>query len=194
MLIRCIMVDLALLQSVSYIAGALGVCVAASYYVMTLRNIEREKRKQLILQKLPSFSREHYENHFYIFWNSNWTTSEEYQKKYGRNMEIQTRLWQILNTYNILGILYQEGLMSLDDIAKLYAPRWILRMYEMSEYVIKANRLNYITGKVAQPELMKPLEDLYLALRTRFPDIETLEEFSEFEKRNQIESPMNSSG
>ena len=32
------MVDLALLQSVSYIAGALGVCVAAIYYVMTLRS------------------------------------------------------------------------------------------------------------------------------------------------------------
>lgn len=31
------MVDIALLQSVSYIAGALGVCVAAFYNVMTLR-------------------------------------------------------------------------------------------------------------------------------------------------------------
>jgi flagellar biogenesis protein FliO len=31
------MVDLALLQSISYMAGALGVCVAAIYYVMKLR-------------------------------------------------------------------------------------------------------------------------------------------------------------
>jgi hypothetical protein len=30
------MVDLALLQSVSYIAGALGVLVAAFYYIITL--------------------------------------------------------------------------------------------------------------------------------------------------------------
>ncbi len=31
------MVDLALLQSVSYIAGSLGVCVAAIFYVLNLR-------------------------------------------------------------------------------------------------------------------------------------------------------------
>ncbi len=33
------MVDLTLLQSVSYIAGALGVCVAAAYYVLNLREV-----------------------------------------------------------------------------------------------------------------------------------------------------------
>jgi len=188
------MVDLVLLQSVSYIAGALGVCVAAFYYVMMLRNAEKEKRKQLILQKLPAFNRDYYENHFYIFWNSNWTTPEEFQEKYGRNMEIQTRLWYILNTYNILGILYQEGLMSLDDIAKLYAPRWVCRMYEMSESFIKRNRLNYVNGRVAQPELMKPLEHLYLALKARYPDIESLEEFGEFERRSRIDASTNASG
>jgi hypothetical protein len=38
------MVDLALLQSVSYIVGALGVCVAAIYYMMNLQ-ITRRKMK-----------------------------------------------------------------------------------------------------------------------------------------------------
>ncbi|MGD0805387.1 MAG: DUF4760 domain-containing protein [Candidatus Bathyarchaeia archaeon] len=44
------MVDLTLLQSVSYIAGALGVCVAAIYYVMNLRISQRNQ--QLSLQAL----------------------------------------------------------------------------------------------------------------------------------------------
>jgi hypothetical protein len=180
------MVDLAVLQSVSYIAGALGVCVAASYYSVLLRNAEKEKRKQLILQKLPAMSREFYENHFYIFWNSNWETPEEYEQKYGRNMEVQTRLWYILNTYNILGILYQEGLMSLDDIAKLYAPGWVMRMYEMAESFIKRNRLNYVNCKMAQPELMKPLEQLYLALKVKYPNVESYMEACEWEKGNRM--------
>ena len=38
------MVDLALLQSVSYIAGALGVCVAAVYYVLNLRETTKNRR------------------------------------------------------------------------------------------------------------------------------------------------------
>jgi hypothetical protein len=39
------MVDLPLLQSVSYIAGALGVCVAAVYYVMNLRAQQTNMRE-----------------------------------------------------------------------------------------------------------------------------------------------------
>ena len=46
------MVDLALLQSVSYIAGALGVCVAAIYYVMTLRISQRNQEVSLKTQEL----------------------------------------------------------------------------------------------------------------------------------------------
>ena len=41
------MVDLSLLQSVSYIAGALGVCVAAAYYVMNLRENRKNGRVTL---------------------------------------------------------------------------------------------------------------------------------------------------
>ncbi|MCX6654296.1 MAG: hypothetical protein NTY03_04145, partial [Candidatus Bathyarchaeota archaeon] len=44
------MVDLALLQSISYMAGALGVCVAAIFYVLNLRisqkNQEINQRNQ----------------------------------------------------------------------------------------------------------------------------------------------------
>jgi hypothetical protein len=38
------MVNLALLQSVSYIAGAVGVCVAAFYYVMNLRMTQKRAK------------------------------------------------------------------------------------------------------------------------------------------------------
>ena len=46
------MVDLSLLQSVSYIAGAMGVCVAAFYYVMMVRNMENVRKKDLVFQRL----------------------------------------------------------------------------------------------------------------------------------------------
>jgi hypothetical protein len=44
------MVDLVVLQSLSYIAGALGVCVAAVYYVMNLRI--SQKNQELTLKAL----------------------------------------------------------------------------------------------------------------------------------------------
>ena len=41
------MVELALLQSVSYIAGALGVCIAAVFYVLNLR-VQQENMKNTL--------------------------------------------------------------------------------------------------------------------------------------------------
>jgi hypothetical protein len=46
------MVDLALLQSVSYIAGALGVCVAAIFYVLNLRISQKNQELTLKTQEL----------------------------------------------------------------------------------------------------------------------------------------------
>ena len=43
------MVDLALLQSVSYMAGALGVFVGALYYVMNLRNAKNDRQASLFM-------------------------------------------------------------------------------------------------------------------------------------------------
>jgi hypothetical protein len=44
---RVVLVDLALLQSVSYIAGALGVCVAAAYYVYNMRTNQKTMKTTL---------------------------------------------------------------------------------------------------------------------------------------------------
>jgi hypothetical protein len=46
------LVDLIVLQSVSYVAAAIGVFVAAVYYVMTLRTTQRNMRMTLETRKL----------------------------------------------------------------------------------------------------------------------------------------------
>jgi hypothetical protein len=65
------MVDLALLQSVSYIAGALGVCVAAIFYVLNLRISQRNMRQTLETRKLQ-----------FVTSITNQLISEEGQRKY----------------------------------------------------------------------------------------------------------------
>jgi hypothetical protein len=73
------MVDLALLQSVSYIAGALGVCVAAIFYVLNLRISQRNiktntetRQFQLLMQlSAPQFTKEGFRTWF-EFANMEW--------------------------------------------------------------------------------------------------------------------------
>jgi hypothetical protein len=173
---------LSTLQSISYIAGATGVCIAAFYYIQILRNAEREKRRQMIMQKLPTFSREYYEDYLTIRY-TDFDTPEEYYSKYSRKPEVESKIWHLLNIYNVLGILYEEGLMSLEDIAKRYTPRWIIRAYERFEFMILGARSAF-QGRDNYPELFLPLEHLYHATRERYPGIAGWKDVSEWEKES----------
>jgi len=92
------MVDLALLQSISYMAGALGVCVAAIYYVVTLRISLRNqqlslktqehtleaRQTQLTMQLYEKMSTKEYLDSFVEILNQwSWKDYEDFQSKYG---------------------------------------------------------------------------------------------------------------
>lgn len=181
------MVELATLQAVSYIMGSLGVFVAAVYYVYNMRNAERDRRKQIILQKLPPFNIDYYTTYLTLNWSLDFQTPEEFYEKYARNIEIEPKIWHIMNIYNTLGILYQEGLMSLDDIAKLYTPLWIMTFYEQFNFLFKRSRYDE-QGEPLMPDAFVPFEQLYLALKNKHPSVESLIERFRAENRKHHES------
>jgi hypothetical protein len=112
------MVDLALLQSVSYIAGALGVCVAASYYVINLRETLRNRRVNLastLMQNLISVEGSLNWAHMMTM---QWSTIDEFEAKFSaktgpENDAIRNNLW---NTFDIIGFQYRSGLVDLDTL------------------------------------------------------------------------------
>jgi hypothetical protein len=156
------MVDLALLQSVSYIAGALGVCVAAFYYVLNLRNAERDRRRQTILLKLPPINREYYEWNLQI--RNNPTPPErEWDTKIRVTPELESKVQYIMNIYGTVGLLYGKELMSLEEVADLYSPGWMIGWYHMFEFLIKRIRVVY-------PDYLAHFERLVGDLKNRYPD------------------------
>ena len=161
------MVDLTLLQSVSYIAGALGVCVAAFYYVQILRNTEREKRRQTIMQRLPTYNKDLPDAYYYLRSLDICKNQPEWLEKYGKDHENLSKLFYVLGIYNTIGILYQEGLMSLDDIHQFYH-LMIIEMFERFWWVLPNNRLNDY-GENIRPWFYKPLEHLYRDLKRMEP-------------------------
>ena len=167
------MVDLALLQSVSYIAGALGVCVAAVYYVIMMRNIENTRKKDLINQRLQ-------QNMTYLdaYWTAlnmtDWSTLEEFYAKYTptENPEKFLKLQYVLSHYNALGNLLVEGLVEADQIFSLYLPWSIMFLWEKFLPVMMRNRILY-TGVVHNPGAYKGFEVLYEEAKRRYPKVDT---------------------
>jgi len=160
------MVDLAEIQAAYYMVAATGVLVAAGYYVMNIRNAARDRRKQMIMMKLPPMTREYYE------WNhqvrNSWSGPEEFDEKYRLDPVLESKVWYIMNIYGILGQLYVEGMMSLEEVAQGYSPGWLIGWWEVFEFYIK--RIRYTSeGEAAYPEYLDSYERLVNDLKRRYP-------------------------
>ena len=164
------MVDLALLQSVSYIAGALGVCVAAFYYVMTLRvqqtNMKNtlETRQADILQRHAQIntSQEFWDAWHDLAYNQNFLTYEEWFTKYGPDVspDHYTNLAALLQYYEILGGLLSEGLVNVELLEKIWQPIHLVVIWERVEIIIKGFRKFFKDDSIYQN--IEYLHDVYL--------------------------------
>jgi len=163
------MVSFEEIQAAYDMVAATGVLAAAIYYIMNLRNAVRDRRRQTILQKLPAISREYYEWNLQI--RHDWKTLEqEWDEKYRVNPDLESKVWYLMNIYNTVGALYVEGLMSLEEVAQLYSPGWVIGWYEMFEFLIKRLRFNN-RGEVVYPEYMASFERLYNDLKRKYPGV-----------------------
>jgi len=79
------LVDLALLQSVSYIAGALGVCVAAAYYIINLRINMKAKEMEICRYITDRMTSDTGMQTYGILMQKNveWKDHNDFMKKYG---------------------------------------------------------------------------------------------------------------
>ena len=167
------MVELVVLQSLSYMAGALGVCVAAIYYVMSIRNAEKARRREIIFRKLPNQDRYYYDAFYTVAKMTDFNTPEEFREKYNYwvNHDAWCKLMYILNNYNLVGMLLTEKLASPEEIFQIYPPNMFVGFYEKFEFVVKRNRVN-LSGEEANPDFFKSLEMLYMEAKRRYPKLE----------------------
>jgi hypothetical protein len=87
------MVDLALLQSVSYIAGAIGVGVAAVFYVLNLRNSIDNRRAQLIMEYNKLHTSKEWLIDYHESMNYEWKDFDDFWAKYGHSNPVAHSKW-----------------------------------------------------------------------------------------------------
>jgi hypothetical protein len=122
------MVDLALLQSVSYIAGALGVCIAAIFYVLNLRISQRNMKQTLETRKLQFVTSitsqllsEEGQRRYGELLNMEWKDYDDFEKKYGSdyNLDNYAKRMNVWKTYNTLGMLVREKLIEPEVLYRI---------------------------------------------------------------------------
>jgi hypothetical protein len=162
-------VDLALLQSVSYIAGALGVCVAAVYYVMIVRNMENARKKDIVFQRLQ-MPLQFYQIYGELLYARDITSFETLRTKWGGKPEEMGKLWYVLNHFNSLGILIEEGLATPQQIFKQYLPISIILLYERFKGEMINSRYRHEPQlEVHNPDAYRGYELLYNEAKRLYP-------------------------
>lgn len=122
------MVDLVFLQSVSYIAAAVGVCIAAIYYVLNLRTAIKTREAQLFMQVFDRFREQD-------FWEGiNETRKAEFDEflewtQTKMSFDEFNKLNSISAYFEGVGVLLKRGYIDVDLIND-FMPITILTYFE----------------------------------------------------------------
>jgi hypothetical protein len=114
-------VDVSVLQSISYIVTAIGVCIAAGYYVLNLRETTKNRHitfTNSVMQQLYSEEGVRREVDCYMM---QWRDFDDFMKKYDSrvNLENYSKRMSLWYQYDMMGYLYKSGLIDLDTVANV---------------------------------------------------------------------------
>jgi hypothetical protein len=112
------MVDLVVLQSVSYIAAATGVCIAALYYAMNLREANKNRKIAYTNTVMQYFLSEESVTRWVEITAMSWTDFNDFKNKYDSRVNPESygkRLALWLKCDN-LGYLYKANLIDIDTV------------------------------------------------------------------------------
>jgi hypothetical protein len=116
------MVDLTILQPISWFAASIGVLIAAIYYILTLKTSQRNAKTTLETRQIQALldfnqAREGINLPLYTkFMNAKWENFEDFYGKYGPSQEpelfnFMINLW---SRYNISGLMIRDGLVGVN--------------------------------------------------------------------------------
>ncbi len=156
------MVDLSLLQSVSYIVGALGVGVAALYYVMTLRSQQVNMKNTLETRQAQMFMNIYQQilTHEFttawreVFEDSQWSNVDEFQEHW-RDKEFRDRFNVVGTYYEGIGVLVKEGFLNIRLVALLMCGMTMTYWEKILPVTVDARRL------MEYPRFLSESEYLY---------------------------------
>jgi hypothetical protein len=130
--------DVSLLQSLSYVAAAIGVCAAAIYYVLTLRTNQKNiqttletRQAQFMNQISDSLTSVETMKIIFELWGMEWTDWEDFEKRWGStgNPESAARRMSLFYKVDNIGWLLKKKLLDPEwvysQFHSLLTPMWI---------------------------------------------------------------------
>lgn len=155
------MVEQITFQTISIMIAAATVVIGVINSIISGRREENQRQEQLILQRFQGYGLEYTKAWLEVMNTRDWKTAEEFEKKYGNNIEFNSKLVYIMGVWRLAGASLKRG-VNPDLIFQLYNPNTVCKLWEQYEPVIKSRR-----ERLNNPVLWENLEFLYSEAKKR---------------------------
>ena len=112
------MVDLVVLQSLSYTAGAISVILGVIYYMINLRETTRNRRVTLTNALIQSFVSEEVSRRWLEIMQAEWENFDDFFKRYDStvNLDFYAKRDSFFRTFDIWGYQYMSGYLDIGTL------------------------------------------------------------------------------
>jgi hypothetical protein len=112
------MVDLVVLQSLSYTAGAISVILGVIYYMINLRETTRNRRVTLTNALIQSFVSEEVSRRWLEIMQAEWEDFDDFYRKYDStvNLDFYAKRDSFFRTFDIFGYQYMSGYLDIGTL------------------------------------------------------------------------------
>lgn len=140
-LTRCVMVDLAEIQAAYYMVAATGVLVAALFYILNLRLLQKKmKIDATILYGNLIGEKQKIRDWRHLLFETDYTSLEEFDKLSKSNPEEYAIWMNIGNSMNQLGLLVHEKIVDPGMLFTILGPIWPKIMWAKFAPIIRDQR------------------------------------------------------
>jgi len=162
-----------------------GVIAGFSYYVLTVRNTNKARRKDILFQRLNIMDDEFYNNwrRIFGFRAEEWKTGRDFAKHVSENPEDYGFISSVLMLFQSIGTLLKDGVIDPDYVFDIYSPHMVIWTWEKLVPVVEMYReaINY-------PNYFSNFENLYNETCKKYPELRHMPEYrqvlQEFLSRN----------
>ena len=167
-----------------------GLLVGIFYYVMTLRNAQKNRMIDMVLQRMQNKSNPEWQKmaREIGIMRYGWSTPQEFHQKYNflKNRDLLAKQQSIVADLSMWGFLLREGAIGEEFIDRMLTPFHIIWNWEGFEPIFMKEREEF-----RNPKAYKDFEYLYKVVKKKYPHIskDTKFSFDIMDQRLELEKP-----
>jgi hypothetical protein len=106
-------------QTLSIVLTGIGIIGAIVYYTLTLRSANRTRQAQLFMQIYSKWNGMEFSRQFEIVMNMEWTDFDDFNRKYGSDIEYATAVRMVSRFFEGIGLYVKRGLIDVTMVDDL---------------------------------------------------------------------------